>query len=69
MNKYTRKEQVEDFIHSLRRALHFSKPTNNHAYPKELAKFTESLEQLVNEASDIEFKYFEKQWQKEDEEA
>jgi hypothetical protein len=68
-NQYSRKDQIGEFVGSLRRAAHFAEQINGYAYPKELSKFIAPLQELVNQALDIEFKYFEKQWNKEDEEA
>jgi len=67
-NQYSRRDQIEEFMCSLRRAAYFAKQANGFAYPKELAKFIAPLQELVNQAGEIEFKYFEKQWIKEGEE-
>ncbi len=67
-NQYSRKDQIEEFVCSLRRAAYFAEQVKGYAYPKELAKFITPLQELVNQAGEIEFKYFEKQWNKEDEE-
>ena len=68
-NQYSRKDQIEEFMHSLRRAAIFAEEVKGHAYPKELAQFIKPLQDLLDVAGDIEFKYFEKQWAKEDDEA
>ena len=68
-NQYSRKDQIEEFMCSLRRAAIFAEEVKGHAYPKELAQFIKPLQDLLDVAGDIEFKYFEKQWTKEDEEA
>lgn len=68
-HKYSRKDQIEEFMCSLRRAATFADKVYNHAYPKELAQFIKPLQDMLDTASEIEFKYLEKQWAKEDEEA
>jgi hypothetical protein len=68
-NQYSRKEQIEEFMCSLRRAAIFAEEVKGFAYPKELAQFIKPLEDLLDVAGDIEFKYFKDQWAKEDEEA
>jgi hypothetical protein len=67
--KYTRKDQIEEFVGRLRGALSYAQVRSNSAYPKELAEFIKPLEELVDKAADIEYKYFAKQWAQEDEEA
>ena len=67
-NQYTRKEQIEEFMCSLRRASYFAVEMKGYAYPKELAQFIKPLEDLLDTAGEIEYKYFKDQWAKEDEE-
>ena len=68
-NQYSRKDQIEEFLCSLRRAATFAEEVKGFAYPKELAQFIKPLQDILNTAGDIEFQYFQKQWAKEDNEA
>ena len=68
IQKYSRKEHLEEYVFSIRRALHFSGKLSNYAYPPELAQFEIQLQELVKQADELEIKYFEKQWQQEEEE-
>jgi hypothetical protein len=68
-NQYSRKDQIEEFMGSLLRAATFAEEVKGFAYPKELAQFIKPLQDILNTAGDIEFKYFQKQWAKEDDEA
>lgn len=68
-NQYSRKDQVEEFMSSLHRAAKFADQVKGFAYPKELAQFIKPLQDILITAREVEFKYFEKQWSKEDEEA
>ena len=68
-NQYSRKDQIEEFLFGLRRAATFAEEVKGYAYPKELAQFVKPIQDILNTASDIEAKYFAKQWAKEDEEA
>ena len=68
-NQYSRKDQIEEFLCSLRRAATFAEEVKGFAYPKELAQFIKPLQDIQNTAGDIEFQYFQKQWAKEDNEA
>ena len=68
-NQYSRKDQIEEFMCSLRRAAYFAEEVKGYAYPKELAQFIKPLQDILNTAGDIEFQYFQKQWAKEDNEA
>ena len=65
-NQYSRKDQIEEFVCSLRRALTFSETVPGYAYPKELSNFIQPLTELVKQANDLEYKYFSKQWKTED---
>ena len=68
-NQYSRKDQIEEFLCSLRRAATFAEEVKGFAYPKELAQFIKPLQDIQNTAGDIECQYFQKQWAKEDNEA
>ena len=68
-NQYSRKDQIEEFMCSLRRAATFAEEVKGYAYPKELAQFIKPIQDILNTAGDIEAKHFAKQWAKEDEEA
>ena len=67
--KYTKKEQLEEFEHSLTRAIYYAERQNNSAYPTELSKFIEPLRELNRELTPIMEKYFRKDWDKEEETA
>jgi len=69
MSKYTKKQQLEDFEFSLRQTLHNAQRQSNSAYPTELSKFIEPLQELNRELAPIMGKYFRKDWDKEEETA
>lgn len=69
MKQYSKKEQVEEFIHSVMRAYKFAGPMPGYTYPKELAPFQEPLLEIQRQLDTIEARYFRKQWDREDEEA
>ena len=67
-NQYSKKDQIEQFMGSLHRALTFAQQVRGYSYPPELAKFVEPLQHLFSQAGDIEVQYFQKQWKQEQEE-
>lgn len=67
--KYTKKEQLEDFNHSLLQAIQNAERHSNSAYPTELSKFIEPLQELSRELDPIMKKYFRKDWDKAEETA
>jgi hypothetical protein len=69
MRKYTKKEQLEDFEHSLNMAITNAQRQRDSAYPTELSKFIEPLQELSRELNPIMEKYFRKDWDKEEETA
>jgi hypothetical protein len=66
MSKYTKKEQLKDFEFSLRQTLYNAQRQSNSAYPTELSKFIEPLQELNRELGPILEKYFRKDWDKEE---
>ena len=66
MRKYTKKEQLEDFENSLNMAIINAQRQSNSAYPTELSKFIEPLQELNRELTPIMEKYFRKDWDKEE---
>lgn len=68
-SKYSKKEQVEEFIFSVRRAYQFAGPLGNYTYPQELAQFREPLLEIDRQLNAIEERYFRAQWDREDKEA
>ena len=66
IQKYTKKEQLEDFENSLNMAINNAQRQSNSAYPTELSKFIEPLQELNRELTPIMEKYFRKDWDKEE---
>lgn len=69
MNKYSKKQCVEEFLFSIHRAIAFSKKVPGKNVPKELEKYESMLWEIVKELGPLEEKLFRTQWDKEDEEA
>lgn len=69
MNKYSKKQCVEEFLFSIRRAISFTKKVPGKNAPKELEKYESMLWEIVKELGPLEEKLFRTQWDKEDEEA
>jgi len=67
MNRYTKKECVEEFLFSVRRAMIFTKKTPGYNVPKQLEKYGAVLESMIAELGEFEEQLFRAQWAKEDE--
>jgi hypothetical protein len=69
MNKYSKKQCVEEFLFSIGRAITFAKKVPGKNVPKEIEKYEPMLREIVKELGELEEKLFRAQWDKEDEEA
>ena len=69
MNKYSKKQCVEEFLFSIHRAIEFAKKVPGRNVPKEVEKYQPILWEIVKELSPLEEKLFRAQWEKEDAEA
>jgi hypothetical protein len=69
MNKYSKKQCLEEFLFSIHRAISFAKKGPGRNVPKEIEKYEPILYQMVTELGELEEKLFRAQWDKEDAEA
>jgi hypothetical protein len=69
MNRYSKKDCVEEFLYSIRRAQTFTVKVTGRNVPKELKKYGPILAAMETELCDLEEKLFRTQWDKEDAEA
>ena len=69
MNKYSKKECVEEFLFSIHRAIEFAKKVPGRKnVPKEIEKYEPILCNMLKELDELQEKLFRAQWDKEDEE-
>lgn len=68
MNKYSKKECLEEFLFSIHRAISFAKKVPGRNVPKEIEKYEPILQLMVAQLGELEEKLFRAQWDKEAEE-
>ena len=69
MNKYSKKQCLEEFLFSIQRAMTFTKKIPGRNVPKELERYESTLLEIIKELGPLEEKLFRAQWDREDEEA
>ena len=67
MNKYSKKQCLEEFLFSIHRAIDFTKKVPGKNVPKEIEKYNSVLWEIVKELGELEEQLFREQWDKEDE--
>lgn len=65
MNKYSKKQCVEEFLFSIHRAISFARRVPGRNVPKEIEKYESVLYDIVKELTPLEEKLFRAQWLRE----